>query len=197
MGHKYVKEDETFNISQNGVVPKPTAQEVTDNKYLRADGTWQIPPGGGGGSTVSITPTLLSGTKIADFEIDGNAGELYAPSGGSSAHIYSTSEQVVGTWIDGKPIYEKTVVRDSNFSTDFFVNYTLDNCKSIIDVRGMILCGTGYEPLNTAVLNTNVFSWKNAVYDFSANRAHVEIGADRLPSVTGVVLIFTYTKTTD
>ena len=28
--------------------------------------------------------------------------------GGSSGHDYSTTEQVVGTWIDGKPLYEKT-----------------------------------------------------------------------------------------
>lgn len=38
--------------------------------------------GGGGGSDVEITPTLQSGTKIADFEIDGVEGALYAPSGG-------------------------------------------------------------------------------------------------------------------
>jgi len=29
--------------------------------------------------------------------------------GGSSDHDYSTSEQEVGTWIDGKPLYEKTI----------------------------------------------------------------------------------------
>ena len=28
--------------------------------------------------------------------------------GGGSSHTYSTTEQVVGTWIDGKPLYEKT-----------------------------------------------------------------------------------------
>lgn len=28
----------------------------------------------------------------------------------SAAHTYSTTEQVVGTWIDGKPIYEKTFI---------------------------------------------------------------------------------------
>ena len=39
--------------------------------------------GGGGGSTVSITPTLSSGTKIADFEIDGTSGSIYAPDGSS------------------------------------------------------------------------------------------------------------------
>lgn len=34
---------------------------------------------GGGGSNVSITPSLVSGTKVADYEIDGVAGEIYAP----------------------------------------------------------------------------------------------------------------------
>lgn len=33
----------------------------------------------GGGSNVSITPTLAAGTKIADYEIDSTPGELYAP----------------------------------------------------------------------------------------------------------------------
>ena len=80
-----VEEKDVFTTSRNGTVPKPTAQEVSANKYLRADGTWKNPPGGGGGgSTVTITPTLSSGTKIADFEIDGDPGELYAPSGGGS-----------------------------------------------------------------------------------------------------------------
>lgn len=33
--------------------------------------------GGGGGDHVSITPVLTSGAKIADYEINGEAGELY------------------------------------------------------------------------------------------------------------------------
>lgn len=45
---------------------------------------WQRTTAGehGGGSDVEITPTLATGTKIADFEIDGVSGALYAPSGG-------------------------------------------------------------------------------------------------------------------
>lgn len=85
MSHKYVKEEDTFSTSANGTVPKPTAAEVSAGKYLKSNGTWGTPSGGGGGgSTVSITPTLQSGTKIADFEIDDVPGELYAPSGGGS-----------------------------------------------------------------------------------------------------------------
>lgn len=47
--------------------------------------------GSGGGSTVTITPTLSTGTKIADFEIDGTAGELYAPSGGGGGSYTRTA----------------------------------------------------------------------------------------------------------
>lgn len=35
-------------------------------------------------------------------------GKEYAGSGGGASHTYSTTEQVVGTWLDGKPLYEKT-----------------------------------------------------------------------------------------
>lgn len=35
--------------------------------------------GGAGGSEVTITPTITTGTKIADYSIDGEAGELFAP----------------------------------------------------------------------------------------------------------------------
>lgn len=35
--------------------------------------------GVGGGSNVTITPTYTSGTKIADYSIDGEEGEIYIP----------------------------------------------------------------------------------------------------------------------
>lgn len=35
--------------------------------------------GGGGGSTVEVTPILTSGEHIADIEVDGVTSELYAP----------------------------------------------------------------------------------------------------------------------
>lgn len=60
--------------------------------------------GGGGGSDVSINPILQSGTKIADFEINEVSGELYAP-----MIQYSNTEQAVGTWVDGRTIYQKTI----------------------------------------------------------------------------------------
>ena len=38
--------------------------------------------GGGSGSDVDIIPTIQTGTKIADYVIDGTSGMLYAPDGG-------------------------------------------------------------------------------------------------------------------
>lgn len=63
-----------------------------------------------GGDSVEWSQIETSGTKIAEITINGDMTEVYAPSGsGSSGHNYSTQEQVVGTWIDGKPLYEITL----------------------------------------------------------------------------------------
>lgn len=61
----------------------------------------------GDGSLVTITPTLNTGIKIADFTIDGVPGSLYAPQGGGSLIrqivpnllISSTSSENVEGWV--------------------------------------------------------------------------------------------------
>lgn len=40
MGHEYIKRPEVFSTTQNGAVPKVTADDVSNGKFLRADGTW-------------------------------------------------------------------------------------------------------------------------------------------------------------
>lgn len=100
----------SITAGSHGLVPAPAITDI--NNFLKGDGTWGTPPtgsdveanpadtatqllnkvkinntvyaiaGGGGGSTVSITPSLSTGTKIADFEIDGSSGSLFAPAGG-------------------------------------------------------------------------------------------------------------------
>ncbi len=62
------------------IIAVTVAEDFDDTKWTRVLAMNEI--GSGSGSTVSINPTLSSGTKIADFSINGNTGELYAPSGG-------------------------------------------------------------------------------------------------------------------
>lgn len=66
-------------------------------------------PPSGGSSTVTITPTYNTGTKIADYEVDGIKGHLYIPnSGGGSSWNYSTTKVDTGQkWIDDRTIYCK------------------------------------------------------------------------------------------
>ena len=75
-------ETETFTGATslaNGTVGNVPAPLIADkDKYLKGDGTWDT-PSGGGGSTVTITSTLATGRKIAEYEIDGVGGDLYAP----------------------------------------------------------------------------------------------------------------------
>lgn len=60
--------------------------------------------------------------------------------GGSSSHTYSTAEQVVGTWIDGSTVYEKTV--EASGLASQVSNWTnivaIDNVNKVIDFSG---CG--------------------------------------------------------
>ena len=55
-------------------------QAKPDSLWVRVQDRWQqLSTGGGGGSDVSILPTLQTGTKIADYSIDGTPNSLYAP----------------------------------------------------------------------------------------------------------------------
>ena len=65
---------------------------------------------------------------------------------------YSSSEQRVGTWTDGKPVYKITLTGSYGTITDG-VNSTIDcglidaNLKQIISMKGMIISAAGDAPL--------------------------------------------------
>lgn len=74
---------------------------------------------------------------------------------------YSTDEKVVGSWIDGKPIYQRTIVLDTGLSFakgHTFKNFDILDCsdKYIIDAKGT------FEYLyignrNTAIIGTDYY----------------------------------------
>lgn len=66
--------------------------------------------GGGGGDSVSWNQIQSSGTKIAEITINGTPQDVFAPTGGGGGSVnYSLNEQVIGTWINSKPLYQKTI----------------------------------------------------------------------------------------
>ena len=83
-------------------------------------------------STAGLTAidVTLKYTKTTDTAGSGS----WATSGGY-AHHYSTTEQIVGTWIDGKPLYEKSYskVLPSSHDHDSGYSYLIDSDVSYID----------------------------------------------------------------
>ena len=89
--------------------------------------TGSIAGGGGGGSEVTITPVITEGTKIADYSIDGTAGELYAPEAGVTVEVTPTlnvGDKVADIAVNGvnKALYSQSYgyandIHDTNYET--------------------------------------------------------------------------------
>lgn len=71
------------DAGSHGLVPAPTTGDIS--KFLKGDGTWATVP-------------------MPSFDYSNTSPE---------AMNFSTDEKVIGTWIDGKPLYQKTY----NYST--------------------------------------------------------------------------------
>lgn len=86
----------------------------------------------GGGSNVVPNPQGAATDTLVKLGIEGTIYDFAG--GGSSGHNYSTTEQVVGTWIDGSTIYEKTIV-----ATNIRVNTSdWQNLEQISDIDKLI-----------------------------------------------------------
>lgn len=114
---------------------------------------------------------------------------------------YSTDEIRVGTWIDGKPLYQKIVVQpltknDQNYSTEVTYNHNIANAEMIfINQKSSFF----YNELGTTQLLT-YYSLTNSKYFMFVNTIgrktfSVQTMMDR--SAWTAYLTFNYTKTTD
>ena len=120
---------------------------------------------------------------------------------GNSGMDFSTEEQVVGTWIDGKPVYAKTVVveNDSN-STLLTLNHGIENLNEIIDVRGSVQTYTAWKPLQN-VYTPEMTKYNVTIYNIEPKKGtfNILIGT-MVASEKGFSkanITFYYTKTTD
>lgn len=73
-------------------------------------------------SSYKIKTITLRYTKTTDV-----AGSGKWTTQGTPTHHYSTNEQVIGTWVDGKPLYEKTWDLGSSGLTISYNSWTASN----------------------------------------------------------------------
>lgn len=142
----------------------------------------------GGGSGGSSTLSELADVTLSNLQ----ANDILKYNGSvwvndKKLHEYSTEEKIVGKWIDGKPIYEKTyILNNINLLTGNNIFDTIENVK-VINSNGRInnlsipYCdGGGY--VMCVQSNNEIGLWtNNGFYNQSAN----------------IILTIQYTKTTD
>ena len=93
---------------------------------------------GGGGSSVVPNP---QGTATDTLTKLGIEGTIYDFAGGGSTHNYSTTEQVVGAWVDGKTVYEKTFTTSNTIPFGSWGNLddlTSLNIETVVNIEGVL-----------------------------------------------------------
>ena len=121
-------------------------------------------------------------------------------------NVYSTEEKIVGTWIDDKPIYRKTV----EFSTstlsagENYVSHGLQNIELLMVNKdwSFLVNEDNNHKVTTWQFGNSVNTNATTISDYSCNIVWVDASAisiyigSRL-NPKKVIITFEYTKTTD
>lgn len=137
----------------------------------------------------SYQPKLTEGNGI---DITGNLI--------SASHDYSSTEQVVGTWTDGKPLYEKTITKSVAANSADEVTIADDVDKIFLKQSQAVTTNSGYKsytPLPFYFSNgTRSVSIYCRVYD-DTHEGSVVIANQWPSSDADFEIVVNYTKTTD
>lgn len=120
-------------------------------------------------------------------------GQEIPTGGGQAQDIYSTEEQRIGTWIDGKDLYQKSFVVLSPPSTvDYKIVVDASYLQNFVihDLRGYINSTKSAGPLNFTYKDTYVSGW-----EFEGSIYMATNNPDFQNAET--VITIQYTKTTD
>lgn len=137
-------------------------------------------------SSIYFPIFILKGQTIKYFAVSNNlirTAKIYGIKKSENIlHEYSTEEKVVGKWIDGKPIYERTFIglNVSLATADWhYVDVTIDNFKFVIDSFGFDGTYQCFKPFG-ASNNNNQLWWRHNNVNNTIN-----------------IIVVQYTKTTD
>lgn len=142
----------------------------------------------GNQTLIDLTADTVTESDVAQGVTfhDASGQQRVGTGGGSSGHHYSTTEQVVGTWIDGKTLYERVVqFNQIILNTDSWFNTGIDctNMHSLVTCQGFWDNGTRLE------------NNKPIGGDISGSTLTIQRMRNTTDYVTGLIL--QYTKVTD
>ena len=137
-------------------------------------------------TSFKLIATILY-TKISDTELS----PVSLPKI-KSIHNYSTEEQIVGTWIDGKPIYEKVINSGYLTNNSITIDVSHLNINDVIQLKGIAFTDDKkqFRPITLGTSDSNSIR-----IDFTNNNVRIFTWADW--SSYNSFIIIQYTKTTD
>lgn len=194
-----------------GLVPGPQAGDNT--KFLSGDGTWQSAPTVNNGAlTIQQNGTALdtftaNSSDDKTVNIQTITAETVTPVeevGAIKASMidwttmpgsYSTTEQKTPfTWVDGKPIYKKTISCGGGSNKNKTVNHNISNLSRTIKIEGQAYDGSVSIPIPFTATGDGASS-SIQVY-VSSTLIAINCGVDRSNLIEMYVTLW-YTKTTD
>lgn len=106
-------------------------------------------------------------------------------------HTYSTEEQIIGTYADGKPIYSKTIIgNSSSISTQL-----LTLVDTLVDIKGTAYISGAWRIFPFYLISNNKeYRADVSVVNNNVYMKLVEAGVD---ITTDIKITLEYTKTTD
>lgn len=154
------------------------AENFDYNKWELVKVTDEMGSGGGGGTTVIANPADSSTDTLNKLQVGSTIYDV--PSGGgSSGHTYSTTEHIVGKWIDGRDIYECTYDLGSNITISYNSWTTLSviiaNLNFIVNCFGTNEGGT-FTPLQASwVVATHAIQVQTPRNNYTQNIRYMTI----------------------
>lgn len=106
---------------------------------------------------------------------------------------YSTDEIVIGTWINGKPIYRRTYIKEGTFTTEVTIANYPENLDDVISFEGYAITDSN-NWLPCPCSNSGNINLQLEVFSYN-NSLRVGIGSSRI--LKKIIMILEYTKTTD
>lgn len=163
-----------FYVSTGTTVLTFTTQSTLDTTQYKLGKGWLILKNG-----KDLTATPVFNNLVVE-----NDGCLIA------GKNYSLSEYIVGTWVDGRPLYQKTIdcgtLKNDNTST---INHKIANIRYIVGVEGVMYNSSGIAtPLPYIDNNTLSNSVKVST---SREDIWIETGSDRTAYTAFITLRYT------
>lgn len=231
MHFEVVQELPVSDIRTDTIYLVPNASQVQDNVYdeyiyLADNEEWEIIGSTSVDLTGYVTTTDLETalddyTPTTDLEDDlatkqDSADRMTSadmddvvtplPSVRGKYHKYSTEEQIIGEWIDGKPVYEKTISFNHSFTTwqtlvrYLALNTSITGVDKLVGYSGYFILSGRQISLGSSELNWNnemSFSSYAQVYNSTINIQIVVRQTSYEDTSTSGIITCRYTKTTD